>query len=129
MKIQTVKMIAVSEWDKLVSETYGRPYKFQQQEDCRPRGIFRLTVPDEADDYENETVPEEVNHPKGGVSFAAWLNRNPKQPLTADNCGKDQWAIDIWWHRNFYPDVQMVANDLHAKGLLKAGSYVIDIDW
>ena len=42
---------------------------------------------------------------------------------------QDSWLIDLWWKRNFYPDIEMVANDLHAKGLLEAGEYAIDIDW
>ena len=33
-------------------------------------------------------------------------------------------------YRNyFYPNFQMIANDLHEKGLLPAGEYSIDIDW
>ena len=35
----------------------------------------------------------------------------------------------MFWERNFYPHVEMVMNDLHAKGLVEAGEYVIDIDW
>jgi hypothetical protein len=35
----------------------------------------------------------------------------------------------MWWDRNFYPNLQMVANDLHEKGLLAAGDYIISIDW
>jgi hypothetical protein len=35
----------------------------------------------------------------------------------------------MFWDRNFYPNVQMVANDLHKKGLLEAGEYSIRIDW
>jgi len=62
-----------------------------------------------------------------GVSFASWLKRNPKSPLSSGR--KDASGIDLWWSRNFYPDIQMVANDLHAKGLLEAGEYTIDIDW
>ena len=53
-----------------------------------------------------------------GVSFAAWLVFS-----------KQAWKIAMWWERNFYPDVQMIANDLHSKGLLQAGKYLIDIDW
>lgn len=64
-----------------------------------------------------------------GVSFKAWLNRAPKQGLSCDPDGKKSWGISMWWERNFYPDVQMIANDLHAKGLLPAGNYIINIDW
>lgn len=127
MKIRTEKVIDVSDWDKLVEKTYGRIYSFQQQDGCKPRGSWRFKVPsDEYDDYENDNVPEIVNGSKRGVSFAAWLARDPKQPI------KDQrydFELDLWWRRNFYPDFQMIANDLHAKGLLEAGSYMIDIDW
>jgi hypothetical protein len=35
----------------------------------------------------------------------------------------------MWWERNFYPDIQIVANDLHSKDLLEAGTYIIEIDW
>lgn len=35
MKTKTV--IEVQEWDALVEKTYGRPYKFQQQDGCQSR--------------------------------------------------------------------------------------------
>ena len=126
MKIRDVKMIDVSEWDQLVIDTYGRPYSFQQQEDCKSRGTFEITVPAEAEDYERESVPEIVNHSEMGVSFFAWIARDPKAPL-AD--GSTDYSLGLWWDRNFYPSVQMIANDLHARGLLAAGEYTIDIDW
>lgn len=129
LNCKTQNVVEVSDWDDLVIKSYGRPYSFQQQDDCKPRGTFDLTVPDGADDYENETVPEVVNHPEMGVSFAAWIARDPAQriPLEQPNYGND--FTNMWWERNFYPDVQMIANDLHARGLLKAGSYLINIDW
>lgn len=126
IKFQTKKVIELSDWDNLVKETYGRPYSFQQQDGCKPRGNFHLTVPEETYDFENDVVPEKVNHPEMGVSFAAWLARDPKQKVGEE---KYDWSISMWWERNFYPDVQMIANDLHAKGLIEAGDYVIDIDW
>ena len=133
MNTKTVKMISVSDWDKLVKETYCRPYCFQQQDGCKDRGVVHLNVPDIADDYPNDTVPETINDPKMGVSFSAWLKRdpktplaNPKSPLTVSD---KTWEINLWWERNFFPNIQMVANDLHAKGLLEAGNYAIDIDW
>jgi hypothetical protein len=131
MKINKVNMINVSEWDKLVKDTYKRPYCFQQQDGCKDRGTFPITVPEFADDYENDTVPEEVNHEEMGVSFKAWLNRDPKSPLKDEEEGSDteQWEIDMWWDRNFYPNIQMIANDLQERGLLDAGDYVINIDW
>ena len=128
MKTSTVQMVSVQEWDKLVMETYGRVYSFQQQNGCRDRGIFTITVPSQFadDDFENDTVPEVVNGKEMGVSFKAWLERDPKQPI--ENQEYD-YQRDIWWERNFYPDIHAVANDLHKKGLLEAGEYTINIDW
>ena len=127
MKTTTVIMVEVQEWNKLVKDTYGRPYHFQQQDGCKPRGTFTLSVPEEADDYENDTVPEEVNYEHiRGVSFKAWLERDPTQAI---GCEDSPSSIELWWERNFYPDVQMIANDLHKRSLLESGRYTIDIDW
>jgi hypothetical protein len=120
-------MIDVSEWDNLVRETYGRPYNFQQQDGCKERGTFELTVPDcDCDEEMADSVPEVVNGDEMGVKFAAWLARDPKKKLKGQT---QSYQLDLWWERTFYPDVQAVANDLHAKGLLPAGDYTIDIDW
>lgn len=128
MKIttRTEQVIDVGDWDNLVETTYGRPYSFQQQDGCKERQRVKITIPDGEDDYENDTVPEVVNGREMGVSFKAWLERDPKQELPND---KNSWSLGLFWERNFYPDVQMVANDLHAKGLIEAGTYTIDIDW
>lgn len=129
MKTKNIKIIDVSDFDDLVIETYGRPYSFQQQDGCKSRGIAYITVPDNhADDYENDTVPEEVNHPDMGVSFDAWLARDPKQKLSNKDDQYD-FCLGLWWERNFYPHVSMIVNDLYARGLLEAGEYGIDIDW
>jgi len=127
MKIRTEKVIDVSDWDALVEKTYGKPYSFQQQDGCQERGNFYLAVPEPSEDYENDSLPEEVNHEEMGVSFKAWLNRDPKTPLASER--EDDFSIRLWWERNFYPNIQMIANDLHAKGLLEAGDYTINIDW
>jgi hypothetical protein len=126
MKIEHVQMIDSSDWDDEVQKTYGRIYCLQQQDGCRERGTINITVPELAYDFKNDTVPEVVNDPDMGVSFKAWLARNPKQPLADDD---NSYSLDLWWNRNFYPNLQMVANDLHAKGLLPAGTYSIKIDW
>lgn len=60
------------------------------------------------------------------VSFSAWLARDPCQKLVNS---KYDWETFMWWERNFYPHISMIANDLHSKGLLEAGEYAIDIDW
>jgi len=125
MKIRQENVVEVQDWDALVVETYGRPYSFQQQDGCKARGVWRFSVPDEAEDYERDTIPEKINGDEMGVSFEAWLNGDPK----ASVAGEKDYCIGLWWDRNFYPDMQMIANDLHEKGLLEAGDYTINIDW
>ena len=126
--MKTKQVIELQEWDALVEKTYGRTYKLQQQDGCHSRKTLEITVPAQADDYERDAVPEQVNHETRGVSFKAWLARDPKQKLSNPEDHED-YCLALWWERNFYPHIQMVANDLHAKGLLPLGEHVILIDW
>ncbi len=128
--ITTVLSIDVGDFNELVETTYGRTYDLQQQDGCKDRGIEHITVPNQyAYDYENDTVPEKVNGDQMGVSFKAWLERDPKQKLNSPDTWDREHGLDLFWRRNFYPSVEMVANDLHARGLLPAGKYQIVIDW
>lgn len=127
IKFKNVKVISLRDWDSLVEETYNRPYSFQQQDGCKDRGIFHFSVPNKEDcDYKNDSIEEEVNGSEMGVSFKSWLERDPKKQV--GNRTEDS-AIELFWHRNFYPEFQTVANDLNAKGLLPDGEYAIEIDW
>ena len=128
MKIKTEQVIECSDWDKLVMDTYKRPYCFQQQDDCKDRGREEISVPEEPYDYERDSVPERANDSLMGVSFKAWLKRDPKQILSYNDI-QVSYGISIWWERNFYPHISMIINDLHEKGLLEAGEYSIKIDW
>ena len=127
--MKKVNYMAVEEFDSLVVNTYGRPYSFQQQDGCRERGTHRFEIPiDSADDFQNDTVPEVVNGEEMGVKFESWLMRDPKQKLsTSEHLSKK--SLELWWHRNFYPDVSMVLNDLFKRGLIPSGHLVIEIDW
>lgn len=126
IKIQNKQMISVQDFDDLVIQTYDRPYSFQQQNGCQERGTFHLTVPARADDFQNVTVAEKINGDDMGVSFAAWLARDPEE---WNGKKEDRTFLDLFWERNFYPDIQMIANDLNAKGLFPEGEYVIEINW
>ena len=131
LKTKKVNLVDVSDWDTFVESHYGRIYHLQQQDGCKPRGTVKVTVPSTwAEDYENDTVPEIVNHEEMGVSFKAWLERDPDK-LIPKECeySTSQFDLEIWWKRNFYPELHTLVNDLHAKGLLEAGDYIIDIDW
>jgi hypothetical protein len=95
--------------------------------DCRDRGIQYITIPvNNPEDYKNNTIPEIVNASEMGVSFKAWLERDPKQPISERS---ENWALEMWWERNFYPTIDMIINDLYEKGLVEAGNYQINIDW
>lgn len=131
LKTNTRTTIDLHDWNTFVQETYGRPYDFQQQDGCKDRGTEYFTVdevfePVEEDTYDNDTIPEDVDTQEMGVSFKGWLARDPKQPLIKQEY---DFELDSWWTRNFYPSLDMVVNDLHSKGLLKPGQYMIVIDW
>lgn len=130
--IRTELVIDCSDWDQLVIDTYGRPYCFQQQDGCKPRGRERLDAmsnPEYVYDFENDTVPEVVNGDEMGVSFAAWLARDPKQKLVTEDDWDREHGLGLWWDRNFYPTAESIAHDLVKRGLLEEGKYTIDIDW
>lgn len=130
LKYEIKKIISVSNFDKLVQETYGRIYSFQQQDGCKERGFYSITVPyDDPYDYGNDTVPEVVNHEEMGVSFKAWLERDPKQKLNTDDDWDVKYGLRLWYERNFYPSEEMIVNDLFKKGLIEAGEYEINVDW
>lgn len=129
LKTSSRKTVDIFDWNELVSKTYGRPYNFQQQDGCKDRGVHYLTISkdmSDQDELENDTVPEVINHSKMGVSFKAWLTRDPKQPV-GDRT--EDWSIGLWWERNFYPSIEMVASDLCKRGLVEEGEYMIVIDW
>ena len=129
MKIKNIKQITVQEWDKLVEETYGKIYSFQQQDDCKERGVETIIVPvEDPEDFENTEIPFEVNGEEMGVSFETWLNTTPED--TSKHFNSDfQWKNRLFWDRNFYPHVDMIINDLYSKGLIEEGEYQIKIDW
>jgi len=123
----TQRFVDVQDFDNLVVETYGKPYRFQQQDGCKERGIYHLTVPEKYDcDFGNDTIPEEINGDEMGVSFKTWLARDPKE---WNGSPEDERFLDLFWNRNFYPSIETLANDLHSKDLIEAGEYVINIDW
>jgi hypothetical protein len=129
IKAENIKLITEQDFSELVSKTYNRRYDFQQQDGCKDRGTEHITVPTKNPfDYKNDSIPEVVNGNKMGVSFKAWLARDPKKELPGED-DKDDFSLELFWERNFYPSVDMVINDLYEKGLLEAGEYIIDIDW
>lgn len=129
LKTKMVETVELRDWDKLVSDTYGRVYSLQQQDGCMDRQTIHMTVPYDCADEEaamHDSIPEEVNGNEMGVKFSVWLARDPKMRTKALPTKFDN---SLFWERNFYPLLQTVANDLHSRGLLDAGNYAIEIDW
>lgn len=132
LRTNTRTTVTVQDWDKFVREVYGRPYSFQQQDGCKSRGTFHLCVnfgeyePDWNAGYDNDTIPEDPDTEEMCVSLKGWLARDPNQPLANQ---KYDFELRSWWERNFYPQIEVLAQDLWHRGLLPAGEYVIIIDW
>ena len=126
LKYTLTRVVEVSDWDAFVEHHYGRKYALQQQDGCWQRGTRTLIVPSpDAEDDEAESIPIEVNGDEMGVKFEVWKNCDVK----AASGELETYEIDLFWHRNFYPMLEMVGNDLHAQGKLEAGEYLINIDW
>ena len=106
IRYTTIKVIHLDDWDELVRETYGKPYKFQQQEGYRERPLFEIKVP----------VPIIDEGTDKTDSMKEWMDT----PVDKDN---------IYWVREFYPDIDDVVNDLFSRGLLDQGDYSIEMDW
>jgi hypothetical protein len=125
--MKQVIMIDSLEFDDIVEKTYGKHYCFQQQEGCKSVGTEHFKIPTPRTDFDRDSIPEEVNGDIMGVSFKAWLDRDPKEPL--NDSKTTDWEIDLFWERNFYPHPEILLNDLDSKGLIPAGELVINIDW
>lgn len=123
LKYKLVKFVDVDDWDNLVQETYRKPYNFQQQDGCKDRQVVDITVPTFDIDYGTEDTNDGE---KQGVSFKAWLERDPEEPIPNEEY---IWQRKSFWEWDFYPHINMLINDLHSKGLLEAGNYKINIDW
>ena len=77
LKSKTEKFVDVQDFDNLVTETYGKSYCFQQQNGCQERGVYYLTVPNlNAEDFEDDEIPEVINGQDMGVSFTSWLKHD-----------------------------------------------------
>ena len=71
LKYERVNFVDVGDWDNFVTETYGKPYCFQQQYGCKERWTYEFTVPLgwEPYDFEKDTIQEVmkwVSAPKHG---------------------------------------------------------------
>lgn len=110
----TRTVIHESAFSRYVTNHYGRPYHLQQQGDMMGQEVStRFTVPDPEDgEWEGMEAPTLVD----------WLKATPP---TDEH---DRTEI-LRWERDYYPQLGAVVNDLHTKGLLDAGEYLIYAEW
>lgn len=130
MNYETVKLVESSELDRFVEEIYGKPFCFQQQAGCRSRGTISVTVPVKyLKDFEEGYDAKEVAESEGyySVSLKDWLDRDPDEKFQSNE--KYDWETIMIWQRNFYPDIDVIFDDLHKKGLIEEGKYLINISW
>jgi hypothetical protein len=122
------KVIDSQDWDELVTETYGKPYNLQQQDGCMDRCRLRIEVPfrRKPEGFTNTELPFEINGSEMGIDFEVWKATSVEE---MNSNFEDSWGGELFWERNFYPALDCLAHDLHAKGLIEAGKYVIVIDW
>jgi hypothetical protein len=120
-------MIESLELDELVKKNYNKPYRFQQQEGSRSRNCEHFIIPTLGTDFHRNTIPEVIPSKVRGVSFKAWLDRDPKTQLNGEKT--PDWKIKVFWERNFYPNPEILLNDLYYRGLIPAGELVIRINY
>lgn len=131
IKKKEIFEVSVHDFDALVTAHYGKIYSFQQQDGCKERQVVKFILPiEEPENYDVDEEKEvatlsniEINGNEMGVKFDTWKSRVGKFFLDNDFHEK------LWWERNFYPNVEMILNDLHSKGILENGELRIDIDW
>lgn len=130
LKINQRNTINLQDWDRFVTEVYKKRYSFQQQDGCKDRGIHTIYVnlKDTFDEeHENTEIPLKVNGNEMGVKFDVWLQSDPNDHKKKMNW--QDWELHLFWDRNFYPDIDILAHDLCKRGLLQEGEYDIIIDW
>lgn len=132
LKTKSVKVVEVSDWDELVTKTYSRVYRLQQQDGCMNKGTINFKVPlseEEVKEWDNEMndlIPLKINGSEMGVKFEVWLKADPNKPVQEEVLS---YRTRLFWERNFYPNFYVIANDLHSRGLIEDGEYSINIDW
>lgn len=128
LEFRIEKVIDSSDLDALVVATYGKPFCFQQQDDCRDRGSYQFEVksePDLSDEFKGKTELDcGINGEDYGVDFQTWLNTK-----ASDFYDGKPFYQDLWFERNFYPDMVYLLSDLCKRGLIEAGRYTIEVDW
>lgn len=108
LKTQTVQLIWEKDFSELVAKTYGRPYRYQQQNLDGQETIFKFSVLKEYDDSSVSVASDEIT---------TWLN-DPRE-----------FKYDFEYERESYPDFYLLLIDLKQRGLIEPGDYALHIWW
>lgn len=109
LKSETVKLIWESDFSKLVSETYGRPYQFQQQGDMMGQDtIYKFSIPDATWHPTPEDAAKDIQE---------WIN-DPRE-----------FKYEFEAERECYPPIESVIVDLHERGIIDPGDYALHVWW
>ncbi len=121
LKPRQITLIWESDFSKMVSEVYGRPYRFQQQGDMKGQDSIEKF---EVSDFDDETDPDEYF--RGAYSLPSLADWLAAEPPTKENYSH---AEELRWDREFYPPFEEVVHDLYKRGLIDKGNYALHIWW
>lgn len=117
MKLRTEKVFFVTyeDWDDFVSEVYGKPYSLEKQKE----GISSTYVFDVPNNWDKQTDDTYYNE-SYGVPLDYWkrLNADIYTFSSIEDFNK-------FWHKEMFPDVRALLNDLNKQGIIETGKYVI----
>ncbi|MFE3757903.1 hypothetical protein ACFXO9_26650 [Nocardia tengchongensis] len=106
---RAVTLIWEKDFSQFVSRVYGRPYQLGRQDGGLLKdSTVEFTVPAQEFEWSDPSVAE-------------WLAALP--PDDRD------WQETLRWEREFHPGLEAIVNDLHARGLLPAGEYLLEVWW
>ena len=134
---RTVIKVNHNDWNKFITEVYGKPYNFQQQDGCRSRGVYDFSLPfdfelyDEEEDFLDFVDRTDFNKNQSCVKFSVWKDekvkyKDPDKTVFYQDEYEDE---RLYWVRAFYPNLYTLLDDLYKKGLLEDGDYELVVSW
>lgn len=100
------------ELDKFVEEVYGRSWSYIRSEECNNDSYYTHEVLEEGlDFYSDEEVEEQLTK---------WLSAEVPNYRDWDACSEFE---------SLFPGAPVILWDLHRKGLIPAGDYLIHVSW
>lgn len=109
-------VIHESDFSEFVAEVYGRPFCWQQMQMAGQDSYQEFDVPDQGDDTEWVTT---YAQPQLDEWLAAWANMPQRE----------SWLMKINAERDHVIDLDVLTWDLHRRGLLAAGTYLMKVWW